>query len=418
MALKAFNQAWDIPDLQKRLKFLLFALFIYVIASHIPTPGVDPRAMERLFGGMGDGGIFGLIDLFSGGSFRRLSILALGIMPYINASIMMQVLSYIYPALKKIQQEGEEGRRTVAKWTRYLTIALAFVQGGGVIYAMYGQATPDYFMLSVALFSLVGGTCVLMWLGEQIGEKGIGNGASIIITVGIVYSIPSWLLRELMKLTNDPRFILNLILFAVFAVLVVVVIVIFLLAHRKIPIQYARRQIGTKVYSGGSSYLPIRVNQAGVIPIIFATSLLLLPATVGRWIPALNTAFADFSGSILYSILDFGLVFWFTFLYTAVTFDPVDVADNLKKHGGFIPGIRPGKPTAEFLDKVLNRVTVIGALFLGTVSILPNVLTGITGVQSYYLGGTSILIVIGVALDTISQLQAQLVMRHYSGFTK
>lgn len=428
-------QSWNVPELQKRLKFVLFALLIFVFCTHVPAPGIDPKLVAQFFaaGSAGGGGLFNLIDLFSGGALKQFSIIALGIMPYINASIMMQLLVAVDPKLKEIQQEGEEGRKKISKWTRYLAVFLAFLQGGGLLISFHGNLGSIFgdgvvlFNTIVALFSVVGGTCFLMWLGDEISNKGVGNGVSIVIMIGIVATIPASIWRELsLSQFNNTR-VVALLLLLIFAIIVVTAIVFIQLSSRKIPIQYARRQIGRRIYGGQNTFLPMRVTQAGVIPIIFAISVLMVPQTLLQFIPAATDAnrwWANFQSSWWYIVIEFALVFIFTFVYTAVTFNTQDIAENLKKNNGFIPGIRPGKPTFEFLDKVLHRVTFFGGMFLAIVAVLPilinNLVGAITGQQitSFWLGGTSLLIVVGVALDTVQQMQAHMVMRHYSGFGK
>jgi preprotein translocase subunit SecY len=424
-------QSWNVPELQKRLRFVLWALLVFVIGTHIPAPGINHELVANFFATSGAGGLFGFFDLFSGGALRKLSIFALGIMPYINASIMMQILVAVLPELKQMQQEGEEGRKRISKWTRYLAVALAFLQGGGLMVSIYSGSYDQFASLApwAALFSVVGGTCFLMWLADEISQKGIGNGASIIIMIGIMAQIPGQIYQELAQASFQQVRILALLMLLIMTILVVAGIVYVQLAARKIPVQYARRQIGRKVYGGQSTYLPIKVTQAGVIPIIFAISILMVPPTLLGFLPAAqfggaNAGWAMFQNSLWYPLVEFLLVFVFTFVYTAVTFQTQDVADNLKKNNGFIPGIRPGKPTFEFLDKVLHRVTFFGGVFLGLLAILPIIVNGLiqatTNVQitSIYLGGTSLLIVVGVALDTVQQMQAHMVMRHYSGFSR
>lgn len=420
-------QAWSVEGLKQRLYFVLFALLIFVIGTHIPAPGIDPSLVQQFFANSGSGAMFNFMDVISGGALRKLSIFALGIMPYINASIMMQLLVAIDPRLKEIQQEGEEGRKRISKWTRILAIVLAIVQGGGLMLAIHQGVS--IFNLSVigGLCAVVGGSCFLMWLSDEINQKGVGNGASIIIMMGIIAGIPGQLFQEFNQATFQQSRFIALVIFGILTVLVIAGIVYIQLAARRIPIQYARRQIGKRVYGGQSTYLPIKIAQAGVIPIIFAVSVLMVPSTILGFMPQLaefNRYWAQFNGSFWYVLVEFLLVLLFTFVYTAVTFQTQDVADNLKKNNGFIPGIRPGKPTFEFLDKVLHRVTLFGGMFLGLIAILPTLATWIveatTRVQitSLYLGGTSLLIVVGVALDTVQQMQAHMVMRHYSGFAK
>ena len=416
--------AWNIPDLKKRLYFVLWSLTIFVVGTHIPAPGMDENLISQFFSNAG--GLFDLLDLFGGGALKRFSILALGIMPYINASIMMQLLVAIYPQLKEIQQEGESGQRQIGRYTRWLTVFLAFLQGAGLImFIQNGQLIREPGFAGILNFlvlicSVVAGTMFLMFLGDEITRKGIGNGVSLIITIGIIARIPAQLAQELLIVTRQTGQAWNLLVFIVFCIVIVTGVVFIQLAVRKIPIHYARRQVGRRIYGGQQTYLPIRLLQAGVIPIIFATSILMVPATIAGFLPDPNmrNLIQQFQGSFWFSVVEFVLIIIFTFVYTAITFNTEDIANNLKKNGGFIPGIRPGKPTFEFLDKVLHRVTFFGAIALALIAILPTVVIQITDIQSFWLGGTSLLIVVGVALDTVQQLQAHLVMRHYTGFTK
>lgn len=418
--------AWNIPDLKKRFYFVLWGLAIFVLGSHIPAPGMDQTLVDQLFR-EGGGGLFDLLDIFSGGALKRFSIFALGIMPYINASIMMQLLVAIYPQLKELQQEGEAGQRQIGRYTRWLTVGLAFLQGtglvmmihGGTILSGYGPISSQITDFMILISSVVAGTMFLMFLGDEITRNGIGNGVSLIITIGIIARIPQDIMQEIVAAIRTTGKVWNLVIFAIFCVVIVASVVYIQLAVRKIPVHYARRQIGRKIYGGQQTYLPIRVLQAGVIPIIFATSILLVPQTIAGFIPGnFANIVGRFQTSVWYMVIEFALVVLFTFVYTAITFNTEDISNNLKKNGGFIPGIRPGKPTFEFLDKVLHRVTFFGAFSLATITILPFIVIQLTDIRSFYLGGTSLLIVVGVALDTVQQLQAHLVMRHYTGFTK
>ncbi|MCB1218628.1 preprotein translocase subunit SecY [bacterium] len=430
---QAILQSWGVPELQARLKFVLTALFIYCVGIHIPAPGMDPAAVQAFFTtGAGAGGLLGFIDIFSGGALSNFSIFALGVMPYINASIMMQLLVAVDGRLKELQQEGEEGRKRISKITRYLAIFLAFVQGVGFVGMIMGDMLHVLsFNGFTALMAVVAGTCFLMWLGDEISDKGVGNGLSILITIGILISVPGMIVQELQQAALDNARLGALLLFLLFTVAVITAIVWIQLSVRKVPVQYARRQIGRRVYGGQNTFLPLKMAQAGVIPLIFAISVLMVPPTVlnmmknwGSQYEMLAGRYTAFQQGIWGGLLQFVLVFVFTFVYVAVTFNTQDIADNLKKNNGFIPGIRPGRPTFEFLDKVLHRVTFFGALYLSIISILPILINAIvskvTNVQitSFYIGGTSLLIVVGVALDTVQQMQAHMVMRHYSGFNK
>jgi len=414
--------AWNIPDLKKRIYFVLIGLAIFVLGTHIPAPGIDQALVDRFFASAG--GLFDLLDIFGGGALKRFSIFSLGIMPYINASIMMQLLVAIYPQLKELQQEGEAGQRQIGKYTRYLTVALAFLQGTGLVLMIQngqivtGPGLEPILNFVVLITAVVAGTMFLMFLGDEISRKGIGNGVSLIITIGIIARIPQSLASEVITAMKASSKAWNLIVFAIFCIVIVAAVVYVQLAVRKIPIHYARRQIGRRIYGGQQTYLPIRLLQAGVIPIIFATSVLMVPATIAGFVPGMQRVIGPFQSSVWFYLIEFILVILFTFVYTAITFNTEDISNNLKKNGGFIPGIRPGKPTFEFLDKVLHRVTFFGALSLAIITVLPFIVIKLTHVQSFWLGGTSLLIVVGVALDTVQQLQAHLVMRHYTGFTK
>jgi preprotein translocase subunit SecY len=431
------TQAWNIPDIQRRLKFVAFALLIFVLGTHIPTPGISQTLISNFFGAAGgsEGGLLGLLDLFTGGALSKFSVFALGVMPYINASILMQILVAIEPRLKEIQKEGESGRKLISKYTRYLAIFFAFLQGIGLIYSFQGgnALSPDYagIMRGVApltaLLVVVAGTCFLMWLGDEITNRGIGNGMSVIIFIGIVNRVPWQIAAEMRQAQFDQTRWMAILLFALFLVAIVAAIVFIQLSVRKIPVQYARRQVGRKIYGGQSTFLPMKIAMAGVIPIIFAVSLLMIPPTILQFMPqwsAGQSVWGRFNSSPWYAALEFTLVVLFTFIYTAITFNTKEIADNLKKQGGFIPGIRPGKPTFDFLDKVLHRITVFGGIFLGLIAIIPIIVNDLVfiatqvKIQTFYIGGTSLLIVVGVALDTVQQLQAHMVMRHYSGFTK
>jgi len=423
-----FN-AFKVPDIRKRMLFLLWAFLIYSFGAHIPVPGIDTSSMQHLFGsgGMGRGGtLFDMMDMFVGGSLKRFSIFALGITPYINATIIFQLLTVVVPKLEELAKEGETGRKVIAKYTKYLTITLAFFQSIGMYVMLRGMGNilmnESAFFMLVVIFSLVGGTAFLMWLGEEITQKGVGNGVSLIIFIGIVNSLPQQIRQTYQQadimsgVTSKWPSLIGLMLIS----LATIGFIIFVhLGQRKIPVQYAKRVVGRKVISGQTTYIPLKVNTAGVIPIIFAISLLMFPATIAQFVPyePLKQMAGKFSSmSISYNVAYFLLVFVFTFFYTAVVFNPKDVADRMKKHGGFVLGIRPGKPTAEYLERIMVRITFLGALFLGAIAVLPSIVVGVTKLSAFQLGGTSILILVGVALDTVNQIEAQLLMRHYEGF--
>ncbi len=420
----ALLNAFRVPELRKRLAFTAFILALYRLGSYLPAPGVDTRALNDFFGG-GSGGnsLFGLLNIFSGGALSNLSLFALGIMPYITASIILQLMTVVVPSLEKLQKEGESGFKKITQYTRYLTVVLAVLQSAGYVFLFHsglpgssGSLLPDLtagrFILIVT--TLTAGTALLMWLGENITQRGIGNGISLLIFASILTqaspAITAWL-----NGTTFEKLMLPLITLGI-----VVAVVFINEGQRRIPIQYAKRMVGRRMTSGGSTYMPLRVNMAGVIPVIFAVAVLFFPPTLGQIIPGLKPLARWLApGSWPSTILEFFLVVVFTFFYTAVTFNPTDQADNLKKHGGFIPGVRPGRPTAVYLDRVLTRLTFPGALYLGIIAVLPNILItefGFSQAVARGLGGTSILIVVGVALDAMRQMESQLMMRHYEGF--
>jgi preprotein translocase subunit SecY len=449
--LETLRNIWAIEDLRKRVMFTFALLAVYRLGSHIPTPGVDPVALAEFF--KTAGGALGFLDLFSGGALRRLSIFALGIMPYISASIILQLLTVVWPYLEKLSKEGEMGRRKINQYTRYGTIVLSIVQSLGVAFWLKNQPAPggaplvpqavqDYvfgfgFPIMTVL-TLTTGTAFVMWLGEQISERGIGNGISLIIFAGIVVGIAEDVL-------NGQRNLFAMLALIIFMAAVVAFVVFMERAQRRIPVQYAKRVVGRKVYGGSNTYLPLRVNTAGVIPVIFASSILVIPQTLASmiktpWAQAIGSQMRV--GEPLYYLLQVVGIIFFGYFYTSIVFNPVDTADNMRKYGGFIPGIRPGKKTSDYIDRVLTRITFVGSLYLAAVCILPEFLiAGIHVAQlpfgigaaldralplwitegmgfTFYFGGTSLLIVVGVAMDTIQQIESQLVMRHYDGFMK
>jgi len=438
--LAALGQAMRVPDIRKRILFLMAMFGIYVACAHVPLPGIDKVQLERLFGGFG--GLGELLDAFAGGALKRFSVLALGIMPYISASIILQLLTMAIPALEELQKEGEYGRKKINAWTKYLTMAVAGLQAAGMItYFRQGKAFlgGPWLMLYVILM-MVSGTAFLMWLADLITERGIGQGVSLIIFAGIITRIPQDLAQTVIMWRNGQIAVANIAFLAIILFGTVYGIVKVQQAQRKIPVQYAKRVRGHRMYGGQSSYLPLRVNQAGVMPIIFAISVALFPAQIAQFInsPA-NVAklsnlmhigeeaiaramfalvqFTSPGQNYFASFLYFVLVIIFTYFYTAVTFNPEQIAENLQKNGGAIPGIRPGGSTRDYLDRILYRITLAGALFLGVIAIMQYYVGDITGVSTFTLvGGTSLLIVVGVALDTMQQIEAQLLMRHYRGF--
>jgi preprotein translocase subunit SecY len=439
-----------IPDLRKRILFTLGLLFVYRLGGHLPTPGINTQALENYFQGQ-QGGLFGFVDLFSGGQLRRMTIFALGIMPYITASIILQLLTVVYEPLAKLQKEGELGRKKITQWTRYITVILASVQSFGIGIGLEkgGFAlNPGTGFLMMTMLTLTTGSAFIMWLGEQITERGVGNGMSLLIFAGIVVGLPRGVVDLIDKAKNASwgamTFPLMLGL-VVFMIAVVAFIVYVERSERRIPVQYAKRVVGRKVMGGQSTHLPLRVNAGGVMPVIFASSILTLPQTIGYGLK--NTRYiGDLFrmlgwGEPLYTLLyAIGIIF-FAYFYVSIVFNPSEVADNMRKYGGFIPGIRPGKRTADFINEVLTRITLVGALYLIIISFIPEWL--ITGIHlnhlpfwlggsffeklpvwvtnglgvNFYFGGTSLLIVVGVAMDTVTQIEAQLIMRHYDGFT-
>jgi preprotein translocase subunit SecY len=422
----ALLEAFRTPDLRNKILFTLGMLVVFRFLAHVPLPGVDQAQLQNVLAGSQ---LLNILDLFSGGGLARLSVVALGVNPYINASIIMTLLNQTIPALEALSKEGEYGRNKINQYTRILTVPLALLQGIGVAVFMQRSGVlpafgPSDIGLTLAILaSLTAGTLILMWLGELISERGIGNGISFIIFAGIVGRMPTTVAQTLEVQQN----FIALASIVVVGILVIAAIIFIQEGQRRIPVQYAKRVRGTRMYSGGSTFIPLRVNSAGVIPIIFAISILLLPSQVAQyfvtsetdWLKSGATAIvAAFQNPVIYNSLYFILVVAFTFFYTAFTFVPNDVAENIKRYGGFIPGIRPGKPTADFLQRVVTRITIAGALFLGIVAVMPTLIGDLTGVQTLRLGGTSILIVVGVVVETMKQLEAQLLQRSYEGFIR
>ena len=398
---------------------MMFAVFRAGI--HIPVPGVDASVIESLFT---SGNLFGLLDLFAGGALSKFSIFAMSITPYINASIIMQLLQSVVPQFEAWSKDGEDGRKKIAKVTRYGTVVLGFVQAAGMAFALRANnalVNNDFLSVFVVAIILTAGTCLLMWIGEQITAYGIGNGISLIIFAGIVARLPDGLETIYQYIQNGTINMFQAFLFAVIALAMIAVVVAVTQGQRRIPIQYAKRVVGRKMYGGHSTFLPLKVNQAGVIPIIFASSVLMFPVTIAQFIDNdFVHKLADLFtwGTPLQTALYAILIFIFTYFYTAISINITDMADNMKKYGGFIPGIRAGKPTADYVDNVMTRITLAGAVFLAVVAIIPNFLGSITGVQGVYFGGTALLIVVGVALDTMQQIESLMVTRHYKGFVK
>jgi preprotein translocase subunit SecY len=429
--LGAFVSAFKVPDLRKKIMFTLLIIAIYRLGSHIPTPGIDVEAAQQ-FSRQAQGGVFQFINLFSGGALTQMAVFALGIMPYITSSIIMQLLTVVIPKLEAWSKEGEQGHKKITQWTRYLTVVLALLQSTGLAFlfhrGQFGQTgvqtqadlIPNFTPGNVALIvlSLTAGTALIMWLGELITQRGIGNGMSILIFTSIISTLPSE-----GKAILDQKGFGPFLLIVAMGIAIIVAIVIMEQGQRRIPVQYAKRVVGRKMYGGSSTYIPLKVNQAGVIPIIFASSVLYIPSLLQNVIQ--NQTIQNFisnnlvnSASVTYMVLYGTMVVFFAYFYTAITFNPTDVADNMKKYGGFIPGIRPGRQTAEYLDRILTRITLPGALFIAAIALLPSIAVSLYNIQALPFGGTSILITVGVTLETMKQIESQLMMRHYEGFLK
>ncbi|MEW6220136.1 MAG: preprotein translocase subunit SecY [Thermodesulfobacteriota bacterium] len=426
--LGGFQNAANIPELRRRIVFTLSMLAVYRIGVQIPTPGINSEALASFFA-KAAGTLFGMFDMFSGGALERFSIFSLGIMPYISASIIIQLLTVVVPQLEALSKEGESGRRKLTQYTRYGTVLLSVIQGTFISVGLESMqspagevivADPGWAFRAMTVITLTSGTAFIMWLGEQMTERGIGNGMSLIIFAGIVARMPAAVGNTFRLWQTGELVFIMLPIIGALMVLVVAAVIYMETAQRRIPIQYAKRVVGRRVYGGQSSHLPLKINMSGVIPPIFASSIIMFPATIGgfvdvEWVRQVSAQLAP--GKIPYTVLYVGFIVFFCFFYTAVTFKPMDVAENLKKHGGFVPGIRPGKRTAEFLDRVLTRLTVIGALYVSLICVLPTSLISWFNVP-FYFGGTALLIVVGVAIDTVSQMESHLIMRNYEGFMK
>ncbi|MBI5116683.1 preprotein translocase subunit SecY [Candidatus Poribacteria bacterium] len=430
--LSAFQNAFKIPELKNRIIFTLVLLAIYRLGGHVPTPGINGKLLAE-FVTERQNTLLGFADLFAGGAFRRMTIFALGIMPYISASIILQLLVAVIPYFEKLSKEGEEGRKKLTQYTRYGTIALTAFQSIAISLWLSNPSNfggkemvphPGVGFILLTMITFTTGTAFIMWLGEQITERGIGNGISLIIFAGIVAGLPTALALLVRNIRLGEMSIFKMIVLAVLLVAVTAGTIVLTQAQRRIPVQYAKQIKGRKVYGGQSTWLPLRVNQAGVIPIIFASSLLLFPTFIAQFFHtnAMRSLIELLSpGAVLYDVFYVVLIVFFTYFYTAITFNPIDVAENLKKYGGFVPGIRPGKPTAEYLDRIMTRITLPGAVALAFVAVIPTIISH--GMRVDYLvasffGGTSLLIVVGVGLDTIQQIESHLLMRHYDGFMK
>ncbi len=431
--IRSFQSVFRIPELKKRIFFTLGVFVIVRLGGHIPIPGINSAALGEFFT-MQQGTLFGLYDMFVGGAFAKATIFALGIMPYISASIIIQLLGSVVPYFQKLQKEGEEGRKKITQLTRYGTVLISALQATGVAIFLESIVTPSGMVVVpnpgagftlLTMITLACGTVFLMWLGEQIDDKGIGNGISLIIMIGILDRLPYAIFDEIQQLIGGNRSILLEIFLWGLMFATIAAVIMLTQGTRKIPVQYAKRVIGRKLYGGHSTHLPLRVNTAGVMPIIFAQAIMFFPSTVATFLPEsgfkewVSTAFNY--DSYVYMLFYFLMIVFFTYFYTAIAFNPVDVADNMKKYGGFIPGIRPGKKTSEFIDNILTKITLPGAVFLGFIAIFPSLITKYTNVSynfSSFFGGTGLLIIVGVALDTLQQIESHLLMRHYDGFMK
>jgi len=428
MVGSGFQNIFKIPELKKRVLMTLAFLIVYRIGVHVPVPGIDSIALASFFA-KAKGTLLGLFDMFSGGAFEKLSVFALGIMPYISASIILQLLTVVIPHLERLSKEGEQGRKKITQYTRYGTVVLSMIQGFGISVGLESMTSPGgapvviypgWEFRFMTVITLTAGTAFIMWLGEQITERGIGNGISLIIFAGIVCRLPVAMANTFRLVSTGEMSIFIIIILLLLMVAVVGVIIFVEQGQRRIPVQYAKRIIGRKMYGGQSTHLPLKINTSGVIPPIFASSIMMFPATIAsfikiEWVQGIATALTP--GSVIYELIFVGLIFFFCYFYTAVTFNPVDVAENMKKHGGYIPGIRPGKRTSDYIDRVLTRITLGGAFYVSCICVLPSILITKVNVP-FYFGGTALLIVVGVAIDTISQIESHMISRHYEGFLK
>lgn len=429
--LQSLSNSMKIPELRNRILFTLGMILVFRIGTHIPTPGVDAKLLTQ---NLPSSELFSFLNMFSGGALRRFSVFALGIAPYINASIIMQLLVYVIPYFEHLaKEEGEEGRKLISQYTRYGTVLIGALQALGISFMLERYQVvpnPGLGFKLMAVITLTAGTAFIMWLGEQMTARGIGNGISILITAGILAALPEAVVQQMALFTGDAHDVVKTVFLLIFAVITIMAIVYVQDGVRKIPVQYAKRVVGRRVYGGQNTYIPLRVNQAGVIPVIFASSILMFPSMVFNWIQSLESMQEAVKNPIVfwflnifnyntasYIIIYVALIIFFTYFYTAISFNVQDLADNMKKYGGFIPGIRAGQKTVEFLERTVSRVTLAGGVFLAVVSVIPNFLISFMNV-SFYFGGTALLIVVGVAMDTMRQLESHLVTRHYEGFMK
>ncbi len=426
--LESFRSVFKVEELRKRILYTLLLLIVYRIGGHIPTPGIDGSILASA---LASNTIFGLFDLFVGGAFAKAAIFAMGIMPYISASIMLQLLGAVVPFLQRLQREGEEGRRKITQYTRYLTVMIAALQAWGTAGYLTTVQSPGgisavhmdpFWFIPLTILTFTSGTIFIMWLGEQITERGIGNGISLIIFIGIIARFPDAVVQEVQAIYHGSRSFFAALVMLVMMIGVIMAVILVTRAQRKVPVQYPRKVVGRKVFGGASTHLPLSVNSAGVIPIIFAQSIMFLPSTVAQLFP--NTEWVQnlvavwlVPGGLWYSLIYGTIIVFFAYFYTAIVFNPREIADNMRRNGGFVPGIRPGKPTSDHIEAILTRITLPGAFFFAGIAVLPWVLIGKLNVN-FFFGGTGLLIVVGVALDTLQQIESHLLMRHYDGFMK
>lgn len=417
-----FQNLFKIPELRKRVLFTLGLLLVYRVGVHVPVPGIDGNALADIFE-RARGTILGVFNMFSGGAMERLSVFALGIMPYISSSIILQLLTVVVPHLERLKKEGEQGRKKITQYTRYGTVLLSVIQGIGISIGLEKMGTvmdPGWSFRIMSMITLTAGTAFIMWLGEQITERGIGNGISLIIFTGIVAGVPNAITSTFSLVSTGEMNIFGILILLILMVVVVGLIVFVEQGQRRITVQYAKRVVGRKMFGGQSTHLPLKINTSGVIPPIFASSIIMFPATIASfidvpWMKTISSALSP--GNFIYEILFVAAIFFFCYFYTAVTFNPIDVSENMKKNGGYIPGIRPGKRTADYIDRVLTRITLGGAIYVSIVCVLPSVLITKFNVP-FYFGGTALLIVVGVAIDTVAQMESHMLSRHYEGFLK
>lgn len=411
-----------IPDLRRKILYTVAFLAVYRIGSHVPVPGVNAAGLAAALG-VGEGNIFGFLNLFTGGALARFTVFAQGVSPYITASIVLNLLTTVIPKLEELSKEPE-GRKIIAQYTRYATVVLALIQAFGIIIMARNwgvTSDPSFFGLALITLTLTAGTMFTVWLGDKISEKGIGNGISLLIFVNIVAGMPMGFINAIRAVGEGGVNVFGLLLYALISIVVIAAVVMITQGERRIPVQYAKRVVGRRMYGGQSTHLPLKVNQSGVIPVIFASSVLTFPLTLAQFVPALAAVNKWFEpGKFGYNLVYVLLIFFFTYFYTAVSFNPVEVSTTMKKNGGYIPGLRPGKPTADYLDRTLSRITLPGAIFLAIIAVLPFLVAAVTRIprEILFFGGTGLLIVVGVALDTMQQIEAHLLMRHYEGFLK